>query len=87
MELLIMRLARIFMCVAIAYLTGCSAINSPFNGASNNSNYNNQVNQPVDYQTTDDAPHAISQYLDEIKVAGSGQPEEQVAQEKYKRQN
>jgi len=82
-----MRMARIFMCAALAGLTGCSAFNSPFNNAQNTSSYNTQTTQTDDYQTTDDTPHAISQYLDELRIAGNGQVEEQSTHEKYKRQN
>lgn len=87
MELLFVRSMRILKLVALISLTGCSAFNSPFNSPSNTSSNTVQPNQPVDYQTTDDIPHAISQYLNEIKVAGSGQSEEQSAQGKSKRQN
>ena len=78
---------RIIMYAYLVFLTGCSAINSPFNNTSYASNNSVQVNQPADYQTTDDTPYAISQYLDDLIVARSNQSEEQSASEKYKRQN
>jgi hypothetical protein len=74
------------MYVVLACLTGCSAFNSPFNTASYESSNTAQVNQSVDYQTTDDSPHAITQYMDDLKVAGGNQSD-QSAPEKYKRQN
>jgi hypothetical protein len=78
---------RIVVYVIFACLAGCSAISSPFNNNTSSSSNNSQLSQPDDFQTTDDTPYAIGQYLDEIKVAGRGQAEEQPSQSKGKRQN
>ena len=82
-----MRVMRILMIVAFSSLTGCTTINSPFNNTSNTSSNTVQLDQPVEYQTTDDTPYAISQYLDEIRIAGNSQSGERSAQDKSKRQN
>jgi hypothetical protein len=77
-------ISRLFILIALVGLTGCTSLNTALNSLNGNTNsdYVGQPNVYEDGPNSDDAPYAIQQYLDQLKVAQNNQSDEQAILEK-----